>query len=290
VGAGAGPSVSQYVAAGDWSGDGLPDVALAARKGADGAVAVFRNVGGGSFQAAGSYVTETGQGPITFGDWNGDGRLDLAAANAYRSSISVFLNLGDGTFAGADVYAVSLAPSSVAAADLDGDGRTDLAVASEIAKDVSLLLTKGASAVFAPAIRLPVGPVRVVLLGELDGDGHPDMVTNSGGQPGNEVVSIFLNDGMGTFATPVAYPVGARQLPVGLADLDGDGGTDIVTAGAGTVSVLFNRGAAAFSWPVSFSVDLASGLRLGDVNGDGAIDFVDAGGKVGVAFNLLGKR
>ena len=64
------------------------------------------------------------------GDFNGDGRTDLAVANAGTNDVSVLLGHGDGTFQDQVRYAAGTGPAALVAGDFNGDGRTDLAVAN----------------------------------------------------------------------------------------------------------------------------------------------------------------
>ena len=66
------------------------------------------------------------------GDFNGDGRLDLAVANGYDNAVSVLLGNGDGTFQPQVTYAVGSGPDAIVAGDFTGDGRLDLAVADDV--------------------------------------------------------------------------------------------------------------------------------------------------------------
>ena len=77
------------------------------------------------------------------GDFNGDGRLDLAVTNFYDNTLS--MGNGEGTFQPAVTYAVGNAPASVAVGDLNGDGKLDLTVANFSDNTVSVLLGNGDS-------------------------------------------------------------------------------------------------------------------------------------------------
>ena len=77
------------------------------------------------------------------GDFNGDGRTDLAVVNNGSNSVSVLLGNGDGTFQGQVTYAVGNGPDAIVAGEFSGDGRTDLAVASSADSTVSVLLGNG---------------------------------------------------------------------------------------------------------------------------------------------------
>ena len=67
---------------------------------------------------------------MAVGDFNGDGKADLAVANASSNNVSVLLGNGNGTFQAAVNYAAGTGPSSVAVGDFNGDGKADLAVAN----------------------------------------------------------------------------------------------------------------------------------------------------------------
>ena len=103
-----------------------------------------------------------GTAPIALvtGDFNGDGRTDLAVANygTYPNydTVSVLLGNGDGTFQKQVTYAVGNEPRAIVAGDFNGDGRTDLAVANYGSNDVSILLGNG-DGTFQDQITYPVG-------------------------------------------------------------------------------------------------------------------------------------
>ena len=87
-----------------------------------------------------------GGGPysVAVGDFNGNGKADLAVANGSSNDVSILLGNGNGTFASAVPYGAGTVPVSVAIGVFDGDGKADLAIAKDGSNDVSILL--GASA------------------------------------------------------------------------------------------------------------------------------------------------
>ncbi|TAG97729.1 MAG: hypothetical protein EAZ17_09540 [Sphingobacteriales bacterium] len=123
------------VAIGDLDGDGKPDL-VTANVGTDN-VAVFRNASTSSaFSFAHRVVFATGRSPVSvaIGDFDGDGKPDLAVANSRSSSnnVSVLRNTGTSmapiSFAAKVDFATGSEPESVTIGDLDSDGKPDLAV------------------------------------------------------------------------------------------------------------------------------------------------------------------
>ncbi len=95
---------------------------------------------GGSGAAAADKSEEPGSrgksAPSAVGDFNGDGKSDLAVANANSSNVSVLLGTGTGSFGPATNFSVGSSPRSVAVGDFNGDGKSDLAVARVVTDEV----------------------------------------------------------------------------------------------------------------------------------------------------------
>ncbi|MBD2705741.1 VCBS repeat-containing protein [Spirosoma sp. BT702] len=150
---------------------------------------------------------------------------------------------------------------------------------------VSVRLNNGSGNFTAPAIN-PNPAVELqpysVALGDVDGDGDLDLLTANAS---NATVSVRLNDGSGNFTPPATNPkpgVGSTPYSVALGDVDGDGDLDFVTANfsSSTVSVRLNNGSGNFTAPATNPDpavgDLPYSVALGDVDGDGDLDFVTA--------------
>src|SRR3954454_6166995 len=119
---------------------------------------------------------------VAAGDFNGDGKLDLVAANTGANSVSVLLNNGNSTFAGAVNYGVGALPTSVAAGDFNGDGKLDLVTANSGSSNRASVLLNNGNGTFAGAVSYAVGtgPYSVAV-GDFNGDGKPDLVAANSG-------------------------------------------------------------------------------------------------------------
>jgi VCBS repeat protein/FG-GAP repeat protein len=272
---------ANMIAAGDFNGDGIPDLAMASNSG----VSIALGKGDGTFRPRVTYAVGGVPLFITVADLNGDGHLDLVTANVGRS-VSVLLGNGDGTFKAAVNYKVLGGPQGIAVGDFNGDGKPDLLVGcdnQQYSSGLSLLLNNG-DGTFGQAKNFDssLAPLAVVA-GDFNDDGKLDAATiNRNG------VSVILGNGDGTFQAPVTYATG--QFPEGLAvgDLNGDGNLDLVAANyensvLGSVSILLGNGDGSFRAPVN--IDLAVGMFhvvLDDVNHDGKLDLLVSGDAIAV--------
>jgi hypothetical protein len=268
----------------DFNGDGKLDLAVSEPCGNDptctnynGSVAIFLGNGDGTFTAAPSPAVNQYPGGLAVGDFNGDGKPDLAVLNYTGSSVTILLGNGHGEFTAAPSSpAVGGNPTAIAAGDLNGDGKLDLVVCNFEDGNVSILLGNGEGG-FTAAASSTVGsqPLKV-FLGDLNGDGKLDLVVGTSFAP---YVNILLGNGDGTF-TEAPTP-SAPAPPLGLADVNRDGKLDLVFAYGNpvpvqsSISVLLGNGNGTFSaGPTSPQLDVLSqfGGVLADFNGDGKLD------------------
>ena len=109
-----------------------------------------------SFAAAANFGAGTNPFSVAVGDFNGDGKQDLAVANEGSNNVSILLGDGAGSFSAATNFGVGTNPFSVAVGDFNGDGKQDLAVANNGSDNVSILLGNGAGS-FSAATNFGVG-------------------------------------------------------------------------------------------------------------------------------------
>ncbi len=243
------------------------------------------------FSGPKNYPVGTMPVAATVGDFNGDGKQDLAVVNSGSGNVSILLGNGDGTFQPAVNYSVSSSPTFAAVGDFNGDGKLDLVVANGSANTVSILVGNGDGS-FQPPVQYSVGvPADYTAVADFNGDGKPDLLASSGGSQGT--VSILLGNGDATFQPAVITSVpasGLKQLVgpfVAIVDFNGDGHLDVATAEAsgnieiigGSLIILLGRGDGTFQPPAMFRIaDLlgASSVAKGDFNRDGKVDLAVA--------------
>ncbi len=263
-------------------------------------IIVLPGRGNGQFSAAASTTTvPDSPGEIALGDVNGDGNLDLAIAT--HDSYGVLLLLGDGK------GGLGIAPSSpivmkigqhphthgLVLADMNGDNKLDLVTVNNSDNDVSIALGDGRGGFTrAPASPFAVGPSPYPLaVGDVNNDGHLDIVATATATgpsraqqlPLSRALTLLLSDGRGGFRS--------RQLPLRtgepwfavISDVNGDRKLDIVATHheLNQLTVMLGDGRGGFVEAGASPFDFghhAYHAVVADVNGDGKMDVIAAGG------------
>jgi hypothetical protein len=156
-------------------------------------VSILLGNGDGTFTGPTNFAAGTNAISVAMGDFNGDGKQDLAVANSGANNVSILLGDGAGSFGAPTNFPVSGNPGSVAVGDFNGDGKQDLAV-TIFPSNVSILLSDGAGSFSAPTSFPVPGPVtNSVAVGDFNGDGKQDLAIANWSQTSGGV-SILLRD------------------------------------------------------------------------------------------------
>jgi len=265
------------IAATDVNGDGKPDL-ITEPDPTVAVAAVYLGNGDGTFSSGNSYVQSFSSGipPVSDGiavaDFNGDGKLDIAAASA------ILLSNGDGTFRG--IPFVNGPQPPAVAGDFDKNGTMDLATASSVVD----ILTNTGNGVLSVihTYSLPVNLTAVgIVSADLNGDGNLDLVVNQVDPSGTSwSYSVLLGNGDGSFQAPLNYSqsTAAGSFPLVQADFNNDNKVDLaVAAGTSSVAILLGNGDGTFSSPVYYFDGGGGPLFTGDFNSDGKFDILISG-------------
>ncbi len=279
----------------DFNADGKMDVAILNQ---ENNLAVLLGNGDGTFQPAKNYLTGIDPNSISTGDFNGDGKIDIVLSADTDNAIDVFLGNGDGTFqsylssptGGDGTYGTAIG-------DFNGDGKLDVATAA--GGEVMIMLGNGDGTFHLGNYYF--ANFYGITAADLNGDGKLDLISlgtpPTGGYAG--IMAMFGN-GDGTFqnAFEVAVPpLNINYMQFGLADLNGDGKTDIWATsrygeneGDSIVSFLGN-GDGTFQapnfYPITIAGYVSSGIVEGDFNQDGKPDFQDANDCLSISCTMV---
>jgi hypothetical protein len=276
---------------GNFNGDFNLDVAVVGFRSGDVSIMLGDGQGGLAPSTGSPFVTGGFHpGAAAAGDFNGDGKLDLAVANE-SGNVSIMAGDGAGTLSRSGASPFGLSPAALGAGDFNGDGKLDVAVANT-GGTIKILTGTGTGALTALPAPAPVitvgGDPSSLVVSDLDRDGKLDLATANAGTGD---LSVLLGDGAAHFAPAPGTPVstgGNAPSALAAADLNGDGKLDLVTvnASSASVSVLLNGVAPPLSSFLSFPAAPVVGQQVlfayspvgpiaaidWDLNGDGVFD------------------
>jgi hypothetical protein len=295
----------------DVNNDGIPDLiqeayasGYAGQPAPQFAVSIAN--GDGTFQPPVGYNIPPGLQtgiPIAFGDFNGDGNVDLAMWGGYQT-IAIYLGNGDGTFQNPWYSNVSIAADQsiltsarFAVADFNHDGNLDLAIVGvdqNTETSAVYILPGNGSGLFSNTIPVlnfgPTDPthypiVESLLVGDYDSDANADLTVSSDscytseGTINGSTVHVLYGNGDFTFqdTTPILNLGGA----IGSGDLNSDGYTDLFVLAGNGLQTYYGQGNRTFAAYIQqipgwfyfsdFSIDYPA---MADFNDDGQMDLV----------------
>lgn len=269
----------------DLNGDAQPDLAVVDNQ--NNRVAVALASGPGRFAATQLYPVAEAPSNIASGDFDGDGRPDLAVTTiGPPGRVSALLQQANGSFANArsTVLTGEETPLGLAALDANCDGKEDLVVANQASNTVSVLRSNG-DGTFTVSQTLPgsqvgQGPIAVAAA-DFNRDGVTDFaVSNSVVPLNNPSVRAFKGDcASGAFSTLSTARAGDLVSAIVARDFTGDGIVDIglVNQTSNAVRVLTGVGDGTFRVNQSDAVSrMPIAIAAADFDGDGRYDAATA--------------
>jgi len=294
-----GGAVEPYLSVGgDFNHDGHQDVASIGQE-AFGTfwLSILLSNGDGSFQQPQlTQITFAPSDLVAVGDLNGDGDADVVLVHA--NSIDVFIGDGTGKFSSGVNYPTSVSnPVAVGLLDSNGDSFLDVVIASGTSdttgqSPVNTFLGDGTGVLGAPITAHYNGTMTSGIFADLNANGYPDLIS---------ATQVFFGTA-GGFQPPLnltnqpsvcTFPYGTAAGSLTVADVNGDGKLDVVTADCanGTITTFLNQGNGSFSAGIStWASYLPSSVTIADVNGDGKPDAIVADYYSSDIFVLLGNQ
>jgi hypothetical protein len=235
-----------------------------------------------SFKPAVNYQVGTNPTAVAVGDFNGDGKLDLAVVNSGDpnpgddGSVSILLGNGDGTFQIATHFAAGKNCTGIIAGDFDRNGKDDLAVLrpgdGSVTNDgdVTIFMSNG-DGTFGQGQIIPGKDPRAIVTADFNGDQRLDLAFVA---LDDQSINVLLGNGDGTFQSPVAYHASTATLAIAVTDVDQDGKIDLAASPVPLISeggyFLMGNGDGTFRQgpPV---IPFAA---VADFNNDGKVDVV----------------
>jgi hypothetical protein len=226
------------IATADFNRDGKLDLVVGYEAGDDGFLSVALGNGDGTFGPFHDYAAGKDNTSIVLGDFDNDGKIDIATSDTFGGDASLLLGNGDGTFKAPTIFSNQLFPDGITAADFNRDGNLDLVLPVDFG--VTVFLGNG-NGTFQPGANYACGAQPLtssVSVADFNGDGKLDIVV-----PCNGAVSILLGNGDGTFQPPLRQSVNSLNMQaLAVGDFNQDGHIDVAVidsaTGSGTVSAL----------------------------------------------------
>ncbi len=263
------------IAVGDFNNDSKLDFIVTGSSTTTSTLSLLTGMGNGQFQNPVAIPFAGRTDFVAVGDFNKDGRLDLAISGA---QLTILMGQGNGTFQQGGQYS-NITPSVVA--DFNQDGIPD--IAGPFNGGLGVMQGNG-DGTFRPAVPIAVGSnPRTAIAADFNNDHRIDLAVLNAGSPSDAGgITVLLGNGTGSFPNAINVAAGLNPKALAVADVNGDGKPDLVvatgvTASTNQISVLLGKGDGTFQPP--FNIPLPAGeipnaVAVLDLDGDGNPDIV----------------
>ena len=206
----------------------------------------FSILGGIQLQGTSSFFDD-----VDVGDFNADGKADLAIVRSGSNTVNVLQGNGFGFFSNYATAPTPATPISLVVRDLNGDGKPDIAATSSGQQGlirqahVTVLLNNGTGG-FNTADYPNADAGGMIGVGDFNDDNQPDLVVTSGFiLVGSNLdgVSVLTNKGNGQFNAPISFSAGPQSGDLAVADFNSDNEDDVLFTqpGGASVALLLNN-------------------------------------------------
>jgi hypothetical protein len=290
------------IAIGNFNADTQPDLLLSVDW-FEPRVMLFVNQGNNNFTLSTQFFAGREPRDVIAGDFNGDGKLDAAASLTGANSVMIALGNGLGSFSAPTFFGAGIQPWSIASGDFNADNKLDLVTSDDPANSLAPFATGGVSVLLGTGAGtfqsyrsyvFPFTPQFVltpnsIAAGDFNNNNRTDLALSFSFTP---FIAIMLDDGQGELIQPGGLlDAGGTVASVAIADLNGDGKDDFVTANSNTnnISIFFGHGNGTFMPRVQFAVNVSPRfVGIGDFNGDSKRDLIVTHESPAAAVILLG--
>ena len=252
-----GPS---FAAVADYNGDGRSDLAVAKFAGFGFPLQVLIQQPGGGLAIESQLGSGANASAIGAGDFNSDGRTDVAVAFWNGGFIQLYLrNAANNGFDPGTSFATGANPRQIDVADFNGDNLADIAVTNSGGASVTVLLRQvgGGFASEGGPITVGASP-QDLAVADFNRDGRTDIAVSN---LGSNTVSVLLRNGANTgFTEEGPFATGPSPVGITAADFDRDGRTDLAVASADQVNILRRNEGAGFTADAPITLPGAYGV------------------------------